>query len=96
MFGRKVHGQILFGTRSEKPKILIGARGEKPKILFGARDEKPKILFGAKWQLRKILFGSQRINGFLWNYFLVFFNALCKIVVTFFAVQVQMTNFFSC
>ena len=35
--GGKVDGQILFGTRSEKPKILFGARGEKPKILFGAK-----------------------------------------------------------
>ena len=51
MVDGKVDGQILFGTRSEKPKIL-----------FGARDEKRTNLFGAKWQLRKILIGSQRVN----------------------------------
>ena len=45
MVGGKVDGQILFGTRSEKPKIL-----------FGTRDEKRKNLFGTKWQLRKILY----------------------------------------
>ena len=49
--GEKVDGQILFGTRSEKPKISFGAKGEKPKILFGAKS-----------QLRKILFGSQRVK----------------------------------
>ena len=50
--GGKVDGQILFGTRSEKPKSL-----------FGTRDEKRKNLFGTKWQLRKILFGSQRLKS---------------------------------
>ena len=49
--GGKVDGQILFGTRNEKPKIL-----------FGTRDEKRKYLFGTKWQLRKILFDSERVN----------------------------------
>ena len=49
--GGKVDSQILFGTRSEKPKIWFGARGEKANILFGA-----------KWQLQKILFGSQRVK----------------------------------
>ena len=52
MVGGKVDGQILSGTRSEKPKIL-----------FGTRDEKQKNLFGTKWQFRKILFGSQRVNS---------------------------------
>ena len=33
--GRKVDGQILSGTRSEKPKILSGTRDEKRKNLFG-------------------------------------------------------------
>ena len=58
MVGGKVDGQILFGTRSEKPKIL-----------FGTRDEKRKNLFGTKWQLQKILFGSQRVNlmEFFWG-----------------------------
>ena len=50
--GRKVDGEILFGTRSEKQKIL-----------FGTRDEKRKNLFGTKWQLRTILFGSQRVKN---------------------------------
>ena len=49
--GGKVDGQILFGTRSEKPIIL-----------FSTRDEKRKNLFGSKWQLQKFLFGSQRVN----------------------------------
>ena len=49
--GVKVDGQILSGTRSEKPKIL-----------FGTRDERWKILFGTKLHLRKILFGSQRVK----------------------------------
>ena len=49
--GGKVDGQILSGTRSEKPKIL-----------FGTRDEKRKNLFGTKLQFRKNLFGSQRVN----------------------------------
>ena len=35
--GGKVDGQILFGTRNEKPTILFGARGEKRKILFDAK-----------------------------------------------------------
>ena len=35
--GGKVDGQILFGTRSEKPKILFAARDEKQKNLFGAK-----------------------------------------------------------
>ena len=48
---RKVDGQILSGTRSEKPKILSGTR-----------DEKRKNLFGTKLQFRKILFGSQRVK----------------------------------
>ena len=52
--GGKVDGQILSGTRSEKPKIL-----------FGTRDEKRKNLFGTKWQFRKNLFGSQRVNKWL-------------------------------
>ena len=60
MVGGKVDSQILFGTRSEKPKIL-----------FGTRDEKRKNLFGNKWQLRKILFSSQRVkkaeNGEYWE-----------------------------
>ena len=47
----KVDGQILSGTRSEKPKIV-----------FGTRDEKRKNLFGTKWQFRKILFDSQRVK----------------------------------
>ena len=47
----KVDGQILSGTRSEKPKIL-----------FGTRDEKRRNLFGTKLQFRKILFGSQRVK----------------------------------
>ena len=49
--GGKVDGQILSGTRSEKPKILSGTR-----------NEKRKNLFGTKWQFRKILLGSQRVN----------------------------------
>ena len=49
--GGKVDGQILCGTRSEKPKNL-----------FGTRDEKRKNLFGTKWQSRKILFGSQGVT----------------------------------
>ena len=49
--GGKVDGQIVSGTRSEKPKIL-----------FGSRDEKRKNLFGTKWQFRKILLGSQRVK----------------------------------
>ena len=49
--GGKVDGQILSGTRSEKPKILSGTR-----------DEKRKNLFATKWQFRKILFGSQRVK----------------------------------
>ena len=51
MVGGKVNGQILSGTRYEKPKIL-----------FGTRDEKRKNLFGTKWHFRKILFGSQRVK----------------------------------
>ena len=35
--GRKVDGQILSGTRSEKPKILSGTRDEKRKNLFGTK-----------------------------------------------------------
>ena len=34
---RKVDGQILSGTRSEKPKILSGTRDEKRKNLFGTK-----------------------------------------------------------
>ena len=49
--GGKVDSQILYGTRSEKPKIL-----------FGTRDEKRKNLFGTKLHFRKILFGSQRVK----------------------------------
>ena len=52
MVGEKVDGQILSGTRSEKPKILSGTR-----------DEKQKNLFGTKWQFRKILLGSQRVKN---------------------------------
>ena len=51
MVSWKVDGQILLGTRSEKPKIV-----------FGIRDEKRKNLFGTKWQLQKLLFASQRVN----------------------------------
>ena len=51
MVGGKVDSQILFGTRSEKPKIV-----------FGTRDEKRKNLFGTKLHFRKILFGSRRIK----------------------------------
>ena len=51
MIGGKVDGQILFDTRSEKPKNL-----------FGAKNEKWKNVFGAKWQLWKNLCGSQRVN----------------------------------
>ena len=51
MVGGKVDGQILSGTRSEKPKILSGTR-----------DEKRKNLFGTKWQFGKFLPGSQRVN----------------------------------
>ena len=53
MVGGKVYGQILSGTRSEKPKIL-----------FVTRDEKRKNVFGTKWQFRKILFASRRVNTF--------------------------------
>ena len=35
--GGKVDGQILSGTRSEKPKILSGARDEKRKNLSGTK-----------------------------------------------------------
>ena len=35
--GEKVDGQILSGTRSEKPKILFGTRDEKRKNLFGTK-----------------------------------------------------------
>ena len=35
--GGKIYGQILFGTRSEKPKILFGIRDEKWKNLFGTK-----------------------------------------------------------
>ena len=52
LVGGKVDGQILSGTRSEKPKIW-----------FGTRDEKRKNLFDTKWQFRKILFGSQRVKN---------------------------------
>ena len=51
VIGGKVDGQILSGTRSEKPKIVSGTR-----------DEKRKNLFGTKWQFQKILFGSQRVK----------------------------------
>ena len=37
VFGGKVDGQILFGTRSEKPTILFGTRDEKRKNLFGSQ-----------------------------------------------------------
>ena len=37
LFGGKVDGQVLFGTRSEKPKILFGTRDEKRKNLFGTK-----------------------------------------------------------
>ena len=37
MVGGKVDDQILFGTRSEKPKILFGTRDEKRKNLFGTK-----------------------------------------------------------
>ena len=53
--GGKIDGQILSGTRSEKPKIL-----------FGTRDEKRKNLFGTKLQFRKILFGSQRVKTWVY------------------------------
>ena len=53
MVGRKVDGEILCGTRGEKPEMLFGARGEKSKNLFG----------GKKWQfLGKNVFGSQRVK----------------------------------
>ena len=35
--GEKVDGQILSGTRSEKPKIVSGTRDEKRKNLFATK-----------------------------------------------------------
>ena len=35
--GGKVDGQILFGTRSKKPKILFSIRDEKRKNVFGTK-----------------------------------------------------------
>ena len=37
VIGGKVNSQILFGTKSEKPKILFGTRDEKRKNLFGTK-----------------------------------------------------------
>ena len=40
MVGGKIDSQILFGTRSEKPKILFGTRDEKRKNLFDSYKKK--------------------------------------------------------
>ena len=46
--GGKVDDQILFGTRSEKPKILFGARGEKRKIYLVPNDSYKQIIWQSK------------------------------------------------
>ena len=46
--GGKADGQILFGTRSEKPKILFGTRDEKPKIYLAPNDSYEKFYLPVK------------------------------------------------
>ena len=46
--GRKVDGQILSGTRSEKPKILFSTRDEKRKIYLAPNDSFEKDFWQSK------------------------------------------------
>ena len=48
MVGGKVDGQILFGTRSEKPKILFGATDEKRKIYLAPNDSYESFYLAVK------------------------------------------------
>ena len=48
MVGGKVDGQILFGTRSEKPKILFGIRDENGKIYLAPNDSYEKFYLAVK------------------------------------------------
>ena len=44
VIGGKVIGQILFGTRSEKPKMLFGTRDENGKIYLAPNDSYEKFI----------------------------------------------------
>ena len=60
MVGGKLDGQILFGTRSEKPKILFGARDEKRKIYLAPNDSYDKFYLAVKGLMNNSLkFGSE-------------------------------------
>ena len=54
MVGGKVDGQILFGTRSEKPKILFGTRDEKRKIYLAPNDSYDKFYLAVKGLISRI------------------------------------------
>ena len=72
----KVDGQILFDTRSEKPKILFGAGVRNGKVYFVPNDSYEKFYLAVKWLIVKRRFGLVFYRHYINSCLLLFYYCI--------------------